>query len=159
MKYCCIKCKGIFDEDEVQEKRYYHDEIPGNFYESYEVSPCCSADFDEARECELCGEFYDEEEIVGDEHKICTSCLYDYRRDFEALFEIADDKYRPYEASQVELNAAIGECFTRRQIEFMVRTYIREHGAEFDGINFIDIDPTLIADDLVELTKERKEVE
>ena len=55
--YYCNECMNFFGKDEVGFKREYHPEIGGNFYETFLVCPHCgSDDYEDAYECEICGE-------------------------------------------------------------------------------------------------------
>lgn len=51
MKFRCLECGNIFDEDEIKSISDYRGEFWGMpCYENVEVSPCCSGDFEAVKE-------------------------------------------------------------------------------------------------------------
>lgn len=82
--YKCNECGKVFDRDEVVE---IHDDpspagvsLPSGHYTFYECPYCGSGDFDDAVECEVCGDY-----IVDDGETICEDCISKIRNDIVDL--------------------------------------------------------------------------
>lgn len=76
MKYVCESCGEVIDEEDIT----YHTEFIGYCHEY----PCyqdvsdgckCGGDYVEGRECDMCGEWYVPEDLVGITANICLDCL------------------------------------------------------------------------------------
>ena len=84
--YICKECGGVFDE--YAEDREVHDELDGAPYESFAVCPYCSGTgFEDAEECEQCGEYFAMENGYIDEDgmRFCSAdCALSYQEDMEA---------------------------------------------------------------------------
>lgn len=65
MTYKCCKCGCAFDADNAYVEERFGEE---NAY----CPNCMSADYEEARRCSVCGEFYAADEMYGD---YCLDCL------------------------------------------------------------------------------------
>lgn len=84
--YKCLDCGHVFEEP----KQYSEDRTPGgaceggSFIEHYTGCPLCSGAYEEAKQCEICGEYfaYDEltdttEYINGGCGDCCEQCIED----------------------------------------------------------------------------------
>lgn len=76
--YKCFDCGALFEEP----KEYSEDRTPGgvceggSFIEHYSGCPYCSGAYDEAVECDVCGEFCYSRSISYDENgSVCDKCL------------------------------------------------------------------------------------
>ncbi len=72
MKYKCVDCGAVFEEDEVA----VWEESRGEFWgvscsETVSGCPACKGDYDEAFKCKRCGEWCFEDEL---EDGLCESC-------------------------------------------------------------------------------------
>ena len=68
----CTDCGYVFDYEDrtvVKESHGFND----GFYETFSCCPNCGGDFEDAVECNECGEAFTEDEIYGD--KWCEKCL------------------------------------------------------------------------------------
>lgn len=69
IEYLCENCNSVFDIDDVIDDYDYNT----NYHDT--KCPCCgSRFFEEARQCEVCGEYVVKDELVDG---ICESCLDD----------------------------------------------------------------------------------
>lgn len=75
--YKCFDCGLVFEEP----KRYSEDRTPGgvfeggSFIEHYDGCPNCSGAFEEAKECDGCGEFvYVSSLMATDDGEFCDDC-------------------------------------------------------------------------------------
>lgn len=76
-KYICAKCDEVFDEDEAGV--IYETIGEGVMRGQYPAEACCpncgSTEFDEARECGECGEYYAECDMIYlDNWQYCYEC-------------------------------------------------------------------------------------
>lgn len=66
----CRNCDTRFHDPETQTERVTDDPV---MYIPYGVCPYCgSDDYVEAVQCKVCGDYFDEEELIGG---ICKDCL------------------------------------------------------------------------------------
>lgn len=76
--YKCKDCGLIFDEP----KEYSEDYTPGGAFEGgsfinrFSGCPNCSGSYDDAKECEICGEYFLEEELEDTTEMINGGCGY-----------------------------------------------------------------------------------
>ena len=74
----CSDCGLVFEEP----KQYSEDYTPGgafeggSFIQRYEGCPSCAGAFEEARECECCGEYFPEEMLEDTEGYVNGGCGY-----------------------------------------------------------------------------------
>lgn len=80
----CFDCGLVFEES----KTYSEDRTPGgvfeggSFIEHYEGCPNCSGAFDEASECDICGEFvYSRYLNNTDDGEVCDFCYEELHSD------------------------------------------------------------------------------
>ena len=74
--FVCVECGHLFDEDDIASWREYRGECFG--YDAYEEmcgSPCCHANFVEAKVCSCCeGYITDRYVATGDDRYYCSEC-------------------------------------------------------------------------------------
>ena len=71
--YKCRRCGEVFEEDEIRESVTYHPWRDGEADEVFEECPYCGdGDFDEAEQCEECGEWFLRDELHDGR---CDECL------------------------------------------------------------------------------------
>ena len=84
----------------------------GELYEELEKHCKCGGYIVNAIECKACGEYYDEDILIGfGKDKICESC-YDNSLDFENAFE-----YGTEDKEKREINGFLATHFSDDQIE------------------------------------------
>ena len=81
MMYICEDCGAVFDDPKVI----------GDDVDRGECCPDCgSYYFDEALECEECGEYFPAADIYGYDHHMCKECLMNHKYDLPLLLKIDD---------------------------------------------------------------------
>lgn len=90
--YFCRNCETAFCENEAEQSRSY-DEVRGNTlasgYDYEDECPFChSTDLVEAKQCEECGEWYDEDDVYDG---ICDKCLND-KADLFTTLDFAEEQ-------------------------------------------------------------------
>ena len=105
--YKCLDCGHIFEDGEqgTYIETYGLDNPP---YKEISCCPLCKGDYEEAKNCEICGEIYLEEELEGG---VCDNCIQEYSRNLKFCVEAFD------ETKAVELNQFLAFCFSKREIE------------------------------------------
>ena len=75
--YICYNCGAVFETPAVYEE--HHPYGRGYATEEWAICPCCdSTDFEEAKRCSHCGNFFAELEYVqGHEGGLCEECYED----------------------------------------------------------------------------------
>lgn len=74
--YKCLDCGQVFDEP----KQYSEDRTPdgvfegGSFIEHYTGCPVCSGAYEEAKQCEICGEYFMSDELTDTTEYINGGC-------------------------------------------------------------------------------------
>lgn len=101
--YICERCGHLVSE--VPTESWRHTELEGAFYECDDMACDCGGDFVEACECECCGEYEAEEELLNGWCRCCVSELceargLDIKKDRSELFDIIEEEL--YEKSGVE---------------------------------------------------------
>ncbi len=84
--YKCLDCGHVFEEP----KQYSEDRTPGgafeggSFIEHYTGCPVCSGAYKEAKQCEICGKYFTDDELTdtteminGDCGDCCEQCIED----------------------------------------------------------------------------------
>lgn len=70
----CRDCGNIFYACEAGRVKEPHDEIPGGFYETFFICPCCgSSNYEDAAYCDKCGAAVLEEKLYGGHY--CDECM------------------------------------------------------------------------------------
>lgn len=94
--YFCNDCKQFFTEDEAGTESELHTELDGHWCETFMVCPHCgSDDYEEAYECEICGEptlteicGQCETEIVGKIGEFVSKLTEEYKCDTSIIQEL-----------------------------------------------------------------------
>lgn len=74
--YKCVECDYVFDEP----RSYSEDRTPGGAFEGgsfiyrYSGCPSCSGNYDEAVECDGCGEYFLQKELEWNTN-LCEECI------------------------------------------------------------------------------------
>lgn len=107
-----------------------------------EFCPCCkSDDFDEAKECEVCGEFYAEDELIKG---VCEECIKKCRHDVDMCAEIGMGN-----REQIKINSFLVAMFDEKDIEAILLDYLKTKNPKADCSAFIDNDVSWFAEQLV----------
>lgn len=124
MSYKCLNCGHIFEWCEAKEVK----EDYGYEY----CCPICDGDFKETVKCSICkGEFLEDELNGG----VCDECIDEYRKNFNACYEASLD-----ETVEIKINALLASLFDVRDIEQILKEYIRDKWQDVDCSQFIDED-------------------
>lgn len=91
MLYRCLECGQIFDGDDIRHVSDYMGEAWGApAYRSYEGSPCCEADFVEAKQCKICGSY----EGLEENEDYCKECKKDISIRLDKLLDHIKTEYK-----------------------------------------------------------------
>lgn len=84
--YKCLDCGAVFENP----KEYAEDRTPGganeggSFIERYKGCPQCSGAYEEAKQCEICGEYFTDDELQDTTEMVngglgmcCEGCIDD----------------------------------------------------------------------------------
>ena len=72
----CLECGEVFEDDEVEQWKESRGEFWGVVaYETVSGCPACGGDYEEAYECESCGNYFTLDEL--DENYLCEVCRED----------------------------------------------------------------------------------
>ena len=113
----CKKCGCLFEEGEekVIIEKHGLDCPP---YEEIRVCPECGGDYEEAVECEICGEHYLEDELHGG---VCDCCIKEKTNDADFCYKISKREKEP-----VKLNCFLTCMFTPAEIEEVLLKQLKE---------------------------------
>lgn len=116
----CTNCKELISEDDLSTYKDAHGFNDGH-YEEYDICPNCGqAEFENAHKCEICGEyFYDEE---NDLSRICPNCV-EENMNYETLFNATQ---KNGQKEKVEINIFLAELFTASEIEEILAEYLKQ---------------------------------
>lgn len=137
MAYKCRDCEHIFDEGEeaVWQERLgeYDKEMIGCPW-------CYSNDYDETKQCEICGGEHLDDELFGG---VCEECLDKARHNFNLCHKICGD-----EKWEIKINALLASLFDEGDIEQILMEYIAERWTDVDCSSFVDNDPDWFGEQL-----------
>ena len=72
----CLECGKVFEDDEIAHWQESRGEFWGSpAYETMSGCPHCQGDYEEAYECEECGQYFTLDEL--DENCLCEDCRED----------------------------------------------------------------------------------
>lgn len=83
MLYICLECGHVFDEPARWEERHGLGPFEGPG-EQWSGCPCCRGGYDEAQQCDCCGEWFAASEMtINDEGnmRLCPDCAEQYDSD------------------------------------------------------------------------------
>ena len=129
----CLECGHVFSEYDLntwEESRGEHFGIP--CYEKISGCPICEGDYEETVQCAVCGSEHLEDELFGG---VCSECIDEYRKDFNACYEISIG-----ETKEIKINALLASLFDVSDIEQILKEYIRDKWKDVDCSQFIDED-------------------
>ena len=129
----CLECGHVFSEYDLntwEESRGENFGIP--CYEKMSGCPICEGDYEETVQCAVCGSEHLEDELFGG---VCSECIDEYRKDFNACYEISIG-----ETKEIKINALLASLFDVSDIEQILKEYIRDKLKDVDCSQFIDED-------------------
>jgi hypothetical protein len=138
--YICRECGKIFDETEF----YTSSDFWGGPFEArQECCPRCSGeDFGEAKECAVCGEFYDEESLIND---VCEHCIEKCRHDVDMCLEISLDEPK----TEIKIDSFVAAMLDVSDIEAILIEHIKKRMPDADCSPFVDSDIDWFTEKLV----------
>ena len=142
----CLECGHVFSEYDLntwEESRGEHFGIP--CYEKMSGCPICEGDYEETVQCAVCGSEHLEDELFGG---VCSECIDEYRKDFNACYEISIG-----ETKEIKINALLASLFDVSDIEQILKEYIREKWKDVDCSQFIDEDIQWFGEKIAEEVK------
>lgn len=130
--YICKNCGEIFEEPKIVK------ESRGEFwghpaFEDCYYSPCCGCDYDEAIECNICGEWYSEDDLCMG---VCSKCIDDYRHNFKICHDISFED----EKRDVKINALVATLLDEGDINQILVEFITARMPDVDCSIYIDND-------------------
>ena len=151
----CVECGHVFSEYELniwEESRGEHFGIP--CYEKTSGCPICEGDYEDAVECDICGENHLASELTGG---VCEDCIKKYQHDVDMHFKIGEN-----DTDKVELNCFLASVFTKEDIELILLNALKlrkeyaKKQVESDCERFIEYDREWFAERLAEEVKKNE---
>ena len=110
--------------------REYEDDIAYRL--NYDCRKCGDR-LEEAKTCEICGEYHIEDELVGG---MCESCIDEYRHNVDACMVVALEAPK----EEIKINALLASLFDEKDIEAKLLEQIKKNNPHEDSSPFIDKD-------------------
>lgn len=151
----CVECGHVFSEYELntwEESRGEHFGIP--CYEKMSGCPICEGDYEDAVECDICGESHLASELTGG---VCEDCIKTYQHDVDMHFKIGANY-----TDSIELNCFLASVFTKEDIELILLNALKSRKeyskkqVESDCERFIEYDREWFAEMLAEEVKKNE---
>lgn len=137
MTYKCYDCERTFNEPKFTKEA--HGEV-------FACCPYCNGSFDEAKKCEICGEYFFEDELNGG--CVCDDCVEEYKNDFDTCYAISEIA----EKEEIKINALLASLVSVSKIEAVLYHILKEKG-DVDCSVFINEDKDWFAEKLLEEVK------
>lgn len=139
--YKCYDCGAVFDEPIERE------EGRGEFWgvscsETVSGCPECRGDYEEAYQCEICGEYFFEDELHSD---VCDNCIDVYKNDVDVCYKIGDE-----DTEEIKINCFLATMFNAWEIEAILYNHLKNTNKEIDCSPFIDNDRSWFAEKILE---------
>ena len=115
----CWDCEATFDEPKNTSELLgeYHGQPA---YQTYACCPECGGSFTEAEQCEICGEWFFEDEL---DDEICEMCIEEkkdeYRYNVKACYDVLKD-----ETIEIEINPVLAMLLKKSEIENILTEYV-----------------------------------
>ena len=152
----CVECGHVFSEYELntwEESRGEHFGIP--CCEKMSGCPICEGDYDDAVECDVCGENHLASELTGG---VCEDCIKKYQHDVDMHFKIGAN-----DTDSIDLNCFLASVFTKEDIELILLNALKlrkeyaKKQVESDCERFIEYDREWFAERLAEEVKKNED--
>lgn len=121
----CEDCDATLDENELVTTRNYVSDYMGGCYE-YSTGCSCGGPVANAGQCEICGEYFKEDEVHV---RICDECLKEEMTIDNAIECGKDDSAR----TEVSINGFLASCFSQEEIDSLLIKALE------DKINDLDV--------------------
>lgn len=128
----CEDCSAILDENELVTTRSYVSDYMGGCYE-YSTGCSCGGPVTDAKQCEICGEYFKEDEMYD---SICDECLKEEMTVDNAKKCGKDGSAR----TEVSINGFLAFCFSQEEIDSLLIKVLE------DKINASDANANAIID-------------
>ena len=142
--FICKDCGSLFENpDHMEENVGEYCGQPA--FQTIDICPNCHCDeIDEARMCEICGEWISEDDMECD---VCYDCMNEHKYDFDYCEKLCGDETEP-----VEINALYASLLTPRQINLILRRELKKANTiqPLDCTEFIDTDRFWFAEKMIE---------
>lgn len=152
----CNSCERVFDfEDAKTERHYIADYGDERVYQEETMCPYCKGDFSEVFQCEICGDYFYEDEMKYD---VCDHCIDSKKYDIDFCYKISLS-----EDESVDINCFLANMFTPYEINTILWNNLKEKQKSFkilqsemikqrlDCTAFIDLDRQWFAEKMVEV--------
>ena len=125
--YICAFCGTEYTDEQAHYNRY--------------MCRKCVEPLDEAHECEVCGSYHTEDELIGG---VCEECLDKCREDIDVCYEIGMEH-----RENVKINSFLLSLFDGADIEAILIDIVRKNKEDYDCSAFVDNDISWFAEQLV----------
>lgn len=148
-RFQCHECDRRFEEPDFVTERHGLEAPP---YEKIAVCPYCKGDFEELKQCEICGKWFLEDDLTSG---VCDECIYQHDTDIELLYKFGNEE----EAEEtITINGFIASMFTAEQLSNLGINELRKaksDGVAINGTEFIGSDKSWFADKIKEAKNDR----
>ena len=143
LKYKCDHCVREFEEPDIITEAHG---ITDGSCEKIGVCPYCKGYFEEMHKCEICGEYFTEDELSGG---VCDECIYEKATDVEFCYKLGAEENAQ---ESVKINGFVASYFSEEQINEILINRIREINriVNVSCYDFIDSDKSWFAEKLIE---------
>jgi hypothetical protein len=107
--------------------------------------PMCGSDYELAKECPVCGEYFADEELIAD---VCDDCIAKYEGDLEMCLKIG-----ALDTDKVAINCCISSLLDEDEINSILADYLRKV-KDISCEEFIYRDKYWFAEQLAEVKKD-----
>lgn len=118
MAFKCLECGNIFEDGEQAIWYEHHPYGMGTASEEFSGCPLCKGDYEETKQCKICGGEFLEDELSG--VGVCEECIEEHSKDFDTCYNICAD-----EKEEVKLNALLVSLFETAEIETILYHYLK----------------------------------
>lgn len=149
--YICVECGHLFEDGEERTSREYRGECHGfPAYETISSCPMCGGDFENAKYCDNCDEWYAECDLSNG---YCFNCINSFKNDWQMCLKINDNIREP-----MELNSFLASVFDVSEIEQILLEKLKEKASikPIDCSNYILGDVDFFASRLKKIRNEGK---
>lgn len=144
MMFKCESCGHLFEDGEQAILESFLGECHGRqIFERTYVCPLCRSNYDEAQQCQECGEWYTENELFSG---LCENCIDAYKNDIKTCYEIGAKSLE-----EIEINSFLAEIFSKHEIEEILFRELKESNKikSVDCSNYINADKEWFAEMLI----------
>ena len=148
--YICNRCGKLIDELSTDSQCHGYSSLGEAFVEEYAETECsCGGDFVEARQCEICGEYYSDEDYP---YNVCECCAEQFET-IESALEIGSNN-----TEKINVNGFVAYMLTEEEINAILTKHIIENYADdsSDISDYCKNDMDYFADFIIEKEEERK---